>query len=98
MGVAMTDSMLPILRQMHDAETDQERARLLLQCPDAILLKYRAAFDAACQRARFDLGVEFITWRTVTFHAVRLPDGNLPADDQRVLAAFAAFASRGGAA
>lgn len=94
----MTDSMLPILRQMHDAETDQERARLLLQCPDAILLKYRSAFEAACLRARFDIGVEFIAWRCVTFHAVRLPDGNLPDDHQRVLAAFAAFASRGDAA
>lgn len=94
----MTNSMLPILRQMHDSETDQERARLLLQCPDAILLKYRAAFEAACKRARFELGVEFIAWRRTSWHAVRLPDGNLPADDQRVLAAFAAFASRGGSA
>lgn len=93
----MTDSMLPILRQMHDAETDQERARLLLQCPDAILLKYRDAFEAACQRARFDAGIVFIAWRRATWHAVRLPDGNLPADDQRVLAVFAAFAARGGA-
>lgn len=92
----MTDSMLPLLRQMHDAETDQERARLLLQCPDAILLKYRSAFEAACQRARFDAGVQFITWRYAAWHAVRLPDGNLP--DQRARVAFATFASRGGAA
>lgn len=94
----MTDSMLPLIQQMHDAETDQARARLLLQCPDAILIKYRAAFEGACRRARFDLGVEFIDWRSVAWQSVRLPDGRLQPGHERVRAAFAAFAARGVAA
>lgn len=94
----MTDSMLPIIRQMHDAETDQERARLLLQCPDAILIKYRAAFEGACRSARFDAGMGFIAWRSVVWQAVRLPDGTLHPEHERVRAKFAAFAARGAAA
>lgn len=94
----MTDSMLPILRQMHDAETDQERARLLLQCPDAILMKYRDAFIAACRRAQFDAGVGFIHWRRAVWHAVRLPDGTLSDEYDEIRIKFAAFAADGGGA
>lgn len=94
----MTDTMLPILRQMHDASDDRERAVLLLSVPDSVLMKYREMFEAACRRARFDLGVEFIQWRRAGWHAVRRADGRHKSPDhEAVRAAFAAFAAGGGA-
>ena len=42
----MTD-LLPIIRQMHDADGDRARARLLLSCPDVILLKFAGSLDEA---------------------------------------------------
>lgn len=88
----MTDTMLPILRQMHEASDDRERARLLQRCPDLILMKYREAFERACQRVRFDLGLEYISWRRAGWHAVRDENGDLPAEHAQVRQAFAAFA------
>ena len=72
----MTDTLLPIIRQMHEARTDEERARLLLQVPDAVLMKYREVFERACEHAGFDLGLQFITVRRAAWHATRGPDGN----------------------
>jgi hypothetical protein len=90
------DTMLPIIRQMHDAESDQERARILLAVPDAVLRRYREVFEAACLRAGFDLGVSFIEIRRAEWHAVRGPDGRhanpLFADVRQAFAAFAEFA------
>ncbi|QOF71454.1 hypothetical protein IG197_27550 [Aminobacter sp. SR38] len=71
----MTDAMLPIIRQLHDAESDQTRARILLVVPDAVLQRYREVFEAACLRVGFDLGVAFIQIRRAEWHAVRGPDG-----------------------
>lgn len=72
------DSMIPILRQMHDAETDSARARILLNVPDILLAKYREPFEQACRRARFDAGEDFILQRVVAMRAVRDDLGNLP--------------------
>lgn len=75
----MTD-MLPIIRQMHDADGDRERAKILLACPDLILLKFAGVLDEACQRARFAQGSEYLLSRIATMRAVRGADGLLPAD------------------
>lgn len=74
----MTDSMVPIIRQMHEAETDAVRARLLLNLPDGVLAKYAGVFASACRRARFDAGEEYVALRVAAFAAVRDDCGNLP--------------------
>lgn len=88
-----TSRLLPVIRQMHDADSDRDRARILLQAPDAVLMKYRTVFEDACRRVGFDVGVEYIAVRRAAFHAVRNPDGRHRKgviDEAR--AAFAAFA------
>jgi hypothetical protein len=90
----MTDSMLPIIRQMHDAADDHARALLLLTVSDRILCQYREVFEQACRRARFDLGLQFIDIRRAEWSAVRGPDGQhknpLFADVRQAFAEFAA--------
>ncbi|MDZ5697826.1 hypothetical protein [Chelativorans sp. M5D2P16] len=68
------DSMLPIIRQMHEARTDEERARLLLMVSDALLMKC-PVFEAVCRKAGFGPGLEYINVRRAAFHAIRGPDG-----------------------
>jgi hypothetical protein len=74
----MTDSMLPIIRQLHDADGDQARARVLLSMPDSVLLKYAGTIGDACRNARFDAGAEYVLRRVVIMRAVRGADGLLP--------------------
>lgn len=91
----MTDTLMPIIRQMHDAPDDRARAVILLTVPDAVLMKYREVFEAACRRARFDNGLEFIAWRRAGWNAVREPDGRLKDQFEAVREAFAAYAAGG---
>ncbi|MBI1620137.1 hypothetical protein [Aquamicrobium zhengzhouense] len=85
-------TLLPIIEQMYQAEDDRARARILLQCPDIILLKYRELFEAACRRAGFDLGLEFIELRRVGWHEVRGPDGRRKGGEHELAReAFARF-------
>lgn len=93
----MTDSMLPIIRQMLDAESDRARAGVLLAVSDQVLMKYRDVFEATCRRAGFDLGVEFIAWRRAAWCAVRQQDGRLKPEFEDVRVAFARFAAGEGA-
>lgn len=91
------DFMLPVIRQMLDAENDRERAQILLIVPDAVLMKYRPVFEAACRRARFDAGLTFIDWRRAGWHAVRDANGLVAvAGFDRARVEFAAFANRPG--
>jgi len=76
----MTDSMMPILREMHDAPDDRARADILLRVPDTILLKFSPVFEECCRKARFEAGTNFIVLRLVALRAVRDAGGNLPAD------------------
>ncbi|WP_166163154.1 hypothetical protein [Chelativorans oligotrophicus] len=71
----MTDTLLPIIRQFHEAASDEQRARLLLAVSDAVLMKYREVFEGACRRAAFENGLRFIDVRRAAWHAVRGPDG-----------------------
>lgn len=91
----MTDTMLPIIRQMHDAADDRARGAILLTVSDAVLMKYRPVFEACCRRARFDTGLEFINWRRAAWNAVRGPDGRLKPEFEEVRGAFAAFVAGG---
>ena len=93
----MTDSMLPIIRQLHDADGDQARATVLLAMPDTVLLKYAATAVEACRRAQFEGGAEFVLRRVTAMRAVRGRDGLLPRhiaeEFDEFRNAFAAFAN-----
>ncbi|MEN5277328.1 hypothetical protein ABE527_10285 [Brucella sp. TWI432] len=67
----MTDTMLPILRAMHDAGTDAERAAILLTCPISIMLKYRQVLEASCAQHGFDAGSEYLTCFYAAMHETR---------------------------
>lgn len=92
-----SDTMLPILRELIDADGDAARAGVLLSLPDTILLKYLPPIEAALKRARFDAGLAFIDVRLSALRAVRGADGRLPAEHRvdldRWLDAFAAVAA-----
>lgn len=75
----MTDNMIPIIRQMLNAASHRERARVLLQLPDSILLKYFEVFAKACVAASFEAGAEFIVLRQAACRATRDENGILPA-------------------
>lgn len=69
------NAMLPIIRQMHDAESDEARAKILLVVSDQVLMRYRPVFEQACARAGFGLGLDFITIRRAEWSSVRGDDG-----------------------
>jgi hypothetical protein len=87
----VTDSMLPIIREMLDAGSDEERGRIMLRAPDAVLIKYRDQFEIACRKAHFDVGLEFIDVRRAAYHAVRTRDGRLPEQLAAWIGRFAAM-------
>lgn len=93
----MTDSMLPIIRQLHDADGDQARAIVLLAMPDTVLLKYASTVAETCKRAQFEGGAEYVLRRVVAMRAVRGRDGLLPRhiaeEFEEFRNAFAAFAN-----
>lgn len=89
----MTVTTLPIIRQMYDADGDRQRATILLSVPDAVLMKYRPAFEGACMQAGFDLGLQFIEFRRASWHAVRGVNGlHIDPKFNQVRVTFAAFA------
>lgn len=75
----------PVVRQIHEAADDRERARLLLKLPDTIMLKYADVFDTACRRAQFDAGQAFILERVTAMRAIRDDRGVLPPATQVTL-------------
>lgn len=90
------DTMIPIIRQLHEADGDQARARVLLAMSDTILLKYVGVVFDACQRASFEAGCEYLRCRITLMRATRGKDGLIPpplADDfeafRQVFATFA---------
>ena len=74
----MSDSMLPLVREMHDAADDRSRADILLRVPDTILLKYAEIFEKCCRKTDFQPGLDFILLRIVAMGAVRTEAGHLP--------------------
>lgn len=76
----MTDTMLPMLRQLYDADGDCARADILLRMPDSVLLKYRGSIIECCRRAYFEVGLAFVDLRTSILLAVRDAKGRAPED------------------
>lgn len=89
--------MIPIIRQMHDADGARARADILLRCPDAILLKHAQVFRDACQRSGFEAGSLFVDSRVALMCATRNAAGGLPGglamEAEAMRAEFAAFAA-----
>lgn len=58
----MTDTCTldPFVRRMRDAETDAERAAVLLEAPVFTLLRWASVFDHHCRRAAFGEGVDYL--------------------------------------
>ncbi len=71
------DTMLPMLRQMLDADGDAVRATILLSVPTRILLRWRVEFDKSCRKARFDEGADYLALLDASADATRV-DGLLP--------------------
>lgn len=94
----MTDSMLPILRQLHDADGDRARADTLLRMPDSVMLKYHQVIDDAFRRAGFEAGSNFLALRVSLALAVRdgagLPPPDLAASAELFRVGLAEFATR----
>ncbi|MER9665531.1 hypothetical protein [Mesorhizobium sp. M0203] len=95
----MNDSMIPILRQLHDADGDRSRADTLLRMPDSIMLKYHPVIEAACRRAQFEAGSNFVALRVSLALAVRdasgLPPVDLAAKAEQYRIGMAEFAAGG---
>ena len=95
------DAMIPIIRQLHDADGDRERARILLAMPDSVLLKFAGTVGEACRRAGFHAGAEYVLRRVTLMRATRDRQGLIPGalaeDFHAYRHAFAAFASGEGA-
>jgi hypothetical protein len=67
----MTDSMFPMIRQMHDADTHARRAEILLECPVILMIKYRHVFLKACEVTGFQPGVDYLEQFAVALHQTR---------------------------
>lgn len=97
----MTDSMIPIIRQFHDANGDRARARILLVMPDSLLMRFAGTIGDACQRASFHAGAEYVLRRVTLMRATRDRQGRIPVvledDFDSYRTAFAAFANGEGA-
>ena len=72
-----SDTMLPMLRQMLDADGDAVRAGILLSAPTRILLRWRVEFDKGCRKARFEEGEDYLALLDAAASATRI-DGLLP--------------------
>lgn len=81
------NTKLPIIEQLHNAGhgagSERERARILLACPDAMLMKYVAAFRSACDGWRE--GDDYVALRVGSLLATRDPAGLLRAEDAEAL-------------
>lgn len=90
--------MLPILRQLHDADGDRMRADVLLRMPDSVLLKYQGVILESCSRARFQAGENFVALRVSLMLAVRdgqgMPPPDLSAKAEAYRAGLAEFSGR----
>lgn len=80
----MTDSMLPILRQMHEADA-RGQAGLLLSMPLAVILKYAEPLRAACRRTGLEAGRAYVDAFVAAMLAVRDRGGRFVTRDEQDL-------------
>lgn len=80
-----TDSMLPILRQMHEANA-RGQAGLLLSMPLAVILKYAEPLRSACRRTGLEAGRAYVDAWVAAMLAVRDPFGHFAPSEKRTVA------------
>lgn len=89
------NTRLPIIDQLINARDDRARIDVLLQCPDAVVLKYEVIFLNAFRH--FEPGEYFVLLRTNAMRAVRSEAGALPqklaAELEAMRAALAKYAA-----
>ena len=63
------------------AASAEERARILLRAPDALVFQQTSQILRACFEVQFALGMQFVEVRVAAMCARRQPDGELPPRD-----------------
>lgn len=72
------DQNFPVVNQILTAKSHHERARILLQLSDVVLLAEHSALERACTVVKFPAGKEFIVWRINALCRTRDVHGLLP--------------------
>lgn len=67
-----------VARQILRADTDADRARILLRLPDLLLTQKADVLREACQACDFNDGVHYIDVRSSVCSATRDAEGQLP--------------------
>lgn len=70
--------LLPIIEQLAEFQTDNDRAEWLLKAPDNVVLRDYEDIRVVLLQAGFRLGVACLRMRFTALHAVRMQDGDLP--------------------
>lgn len=78
----------PVITQLLDAGSHQERALQLLRLPDALVMSHGADIIAACRGVQFDAGAAFLLYRSTGLNLVRDAHGMLPEAQARELEAW----------
>lgn len=60
------------------AASAEERARILLRAPDALVWQKTSEILRACDEVQFALGMQFVEARVAAMCAMREPGGELP--------------------
>ena len=74
----MSAAELHVAELIRTAASAEERARILLRVPDALLLQKTADILCACFDVQFLLGLQFVEARVAAMCAMRGPGGKLP--------------------
>lgn len=68
-----------VARLIRTAASAEERARILLRAPDALLFQQTSEILRACHDTQFVLGMQFVETRVAALCAMRDANGRLPA-------------------
>jgi hypothetical protein len=71
-------TLLPIVEELADCETDAQRADWLLRVPASVICRDSSAIRRILMEARFTFGVQAFEVEYSALHATRLAEGALP--------------------
>lgn len=74
----MTGGAFKLIEELQQAVGARTRAKILLRCPDAIMLSHGEQLGLECRRHMFDAGWEFCQIRRALLSAMRDEHGLLP--------------------
>lgn len=75
----MSAAQFKMIEELRQAVGNRARAKILLRCPDAIILSHGAAMGLECRRHTFEAGWEYCQIRASNLNAMRDEHGLLPA-------------------